>query len=42
MFSGAQVSLYPMPGNFTGVTLSPPDILFAAMCDLFVTAEIER
>ncbi|TCA24522.1 HMP/thiamine-binding protein [Rhizobium leguminosarum bv. viciae] len=63
MFSGAQVSLYPMSGNFVGIILDavkaldpyrdrlrietddistllvgPPDILFAAMHDLFVAA----
>ncbi|EJT03594.1 YkoF family thiamine/hydroxymethylpyrimidine-binding protein [Rhizobium sp. CCGE 510] len=63
MFSGAQVSLYPMSGNFVGIILDavkaldpyrdrlcietddistllvgPPDILFAAMRDLFVAA----
>lgn len=63
MFSGAQVSLYPMSGNFVGIILDaikaldpyrdrlrietddistlmvgPPDILFAAMRDLFVSA----
>lgn len=61
MYSGAQVSLYPMSGNFVGIILGalkaldpyrdhlrietddistlmigPPDILFAAMRDLFV------
>jgi len=63
MFSGAQVSLYPMSGNFVGIILDaikaldphrdrlrietddistlmvgPPDVLFAAMRDLFVSA----
>ncbi|EJC81580.1 YKOF-like protein [Rhizobium leguminosarum bv. trifolii WSM2297] len=63
MFSGAQVSLYPMSGNFVGIILDavktldpyrdrlrietddistllvgPPDVLFAAMLDLFVAA----
>ncbi|WP_454852318.1 YkoF family thiamine/hydroxymethylpyrimidine-binding protein [Rhizobium binxianense] len=63
MFSGAQVSLYPMSGNFAGIILKairsldpyrdrlrietddistllvgPPDVLFAAMRDLFVAA----
>lgn len=63
MFSGAQVSLYPMSGNFVGIILNaiktldpyrdrlrietddtstlmvgPPDVLFAAMRDLFVSA----
>jgi len=63
MFSGAQVSLYPMSGNFAGIILEaikgldpyrdalrietddistllvgPPDVLFAAMRDLFVFA----
>jgi uncharacterized protein YqgV (UPF0045/DUF77 family) len=63
MFSGAQVSLYPMSGNFVGIILDavkaldpyrdqlrietddistllvgPPEILFAAMRDLFVAA----
>ncbi|MBW9054307.1 Ykof family thiamine-binding protein [Rhizobium mesosinicum] len=63
MFSGAQVSLYPMSGNFVGIILEaikaldpyrdrlrietddistlmvgPPDVLFAAMRDLFVSA----
>jgi hypothetical protein len=63
MFSGAQVSLYPMSGNFAGIILDaikgldpyrdqlrietddistllvgPPDVLFAAMRDLFVFA----
>ncbi|MBX5158413.1 MULTISPECIES: YkoF family thiamine/hydroxymethylpyrimidine-binding protein [unclassified Rhizobium] len=63
MFSGAQVSLYPMSGNFVGIILDavkafdpyrdrlrietddistllvgPPDVLFAAMRDLFVVA----
>ena len=63
MFSGAQVSLYPMSGNFAGIILEaigsldpyrdrlrietddistllvgPPDVLFAAMRDLFVAA----
>lgn len=63
MFSGAQVSLYPMSGNFVGIILDaiksldpyrdrlrietddistlmvgPPDVLFAAMRDLFVAA----
>ncbi|MFS8112002.1 YkoF family thiamine/hydroxymethylpyrimidine-binding protein [Rhizobium jaguaris] len=63
MFSGAQVSLYPMSGNFAGIIfdaikaldpyrdalrietddistllVGPPDVLFAAMRDLFVFA----
>ncbi|WP_416064845.1 YkoF family thiamine/hydroxymethylpyrimidine-binding protein [Rhizobium sp. ZK1] len=63
MFSGAQVSLYPMSGIFVGIILDaikalepyrdrlrietddistlmvgPPDVLFAAMRDLFVSA----
>lgn len=63
MFSGAQVSLYPMSDNFVGIILDaikaldpyrdrlrietddistlmvgPPDVLFAAMRDLFVSA----
>ncbi|MBB3137162.1 uncharacterized protein YqgV (UPF0045/DUF77 family) [Rhizobium pisi] len=63
MFSGAQVSLYPMSGDFVGIILDavkaldpyrdrlrietddistllvgPPDLLFDAMRDLFVTA----
>jgi energy-coupling factor transport system substrate-specific component len=63
MFSGAQVSIYPMSGNFVGIILEaikaldpyrdrlrietddistlmvgPPDVLFAAMRDLFVSA----
>ena len=63
MFSGAQVSLNPMSGNFVGIILEaikaldpyrdrlrietddistlmvgPPDVLFAAMRDLFVSA----
>ena len=63
MFSGAQVSLYPMSSNFAGIILDaikgldpyrdrlrietddistllvgPPDVLFAALNDLFVAA----